>query len=168
MGLAYYEHAQTMSGPFKIDLNWDIAPWTKSSIPMLAPSTLPLVQVRVLTPETQGSLVESHEQTHTPKEQVLQNDYLLREIFGYLESYSKRQLLAAALACRTFLEPAQDCLWRSMHSLLPFWNLLPSVQLIFGVQVCSIHMKYQVPYLEQLESFIDYHGQQTSFILPPV
>lgn len=61
-------------------------------------------------------------------ELVLRNLDLLREIFQHLESCPKLQLLAVALTCRSFAEPAQDCLWRTMHSIVPFLNLIPSVR----------------------------------------
>lgn len=67
--------------------------------------------------------------------EVLLNGDLLREIFQHLEGFRKVQLLAAALTCRSFAEPAQDCLWRTMHSIVPFLKLIPSFQTISGSHV---------------------------------
>ena len=57
-------------------------------------------------------------------------------MFGYLvvdpsstpdrQLEAKKALFYAAQACRVFLEPALDALWRVLASLLPLLKLLPS------------------------------------------
>jgi len=63
---------------------------------------------------------------------------LLREVFQYLESGPKRHLLAVALTCKSFAEPAQDCLWKTMPSIIPFLRLLPSYEEVDGVSVRAL------------------------------
>ena len=70
--------------------------------------------------------------------EVLFNGDLLREIFRHLEEGRKVQLLAAALTCKTFAEPALDSLWRTMYSIIPFLKLIPSFVSTFGTPVRAV------------------------------
>ncbi|KAF9461807.1 hypothetical protein BDZ94DRAFT_1237426 [Collybia nuda] len=69
---------------------------------------------------------------------VLNNQDLMGQVFKHLddnlefESTRKEQLLWAGMTCRTFLNPALDVLWRSMHSIMPLLKVLPSFQLTNG------------------------------------
>lgn len=69
---------------------------------------------------------------------VLNNQDLMGQVFKHLdddlklESTRKKQLLSAGLTCRSFLDPALDILWRSMHSIMPLLRILPSFQKVNG------------------------------------
>jgi len=66
-------------------------------------------------------------------------------VFGYLvvdptttlvqQLEGKRTLFHAAQACRAFVEPALDALWRVLPSLLPLLKLLPSFRIANNVGV---------------------------------
>ncbi|CAA7263387.1 unnamed protein product [Cyclocybe aegerita] len=74
---------------------------------------------------------------------VLQNVDLLSIVFNYLSAdriksdqdalETRKGLRSAALVCKDFVEPALDCLWHILPSLMPLLKLLPSFGLIDGV-----------------------------------
>ena len=75
---------------------------------------------------------------------VLRNVDLLRSIFQHFhvdldttegEPAPKKFLLWAALSWRSFVDPALDVLWRTMHSLKPFYALFPSLRKPYGMPV---------------------------------
>jgi len=51
------------------------------------------------------------------------------------QSEAKKTLFHAAQACRSFVEPALDALWRVLPSLLPLLKLLPSFRVANNVGV---------------------------------
>ncbi|KAF8153355.1 hypothetical protein B0H34DRAFT_800567 [Crassisporium funariophilum] len=75
-------------------------------------------------------------QAHATTSPFYSNPDILDEICEYIyddddldsdEATAGRQsLLWAALTCRAFLEPALDCLWRSLDSLFPLLKILPA------------------------------------------
>jgi hypothetical protein len=76
--------------------------------------------------------------------EVLRNLDLLRSIFQHFdvdldteegEPTPKKFLLWAALSWRSFVDPALDVLWQTMHSLTPFYTLFPSLKRPSGMSV---------------------------------
>ena len=76
--------------------------------------------------------------------EVLRNVDLLRSIFQHFhvdldtaegEPAPKKFLLWAALSWRSFVDPALDVLWRTMHSLKPFYALFSSLRKPYGMSV---------------------------------
>jgi len=60
------------------------------------------------------------------------DDYDMDEI-----SRSRKSLLWVALACKAFLEPALDRLWRQLDSLFPLLKVLPAFIQSDGTYVSS-------------------------------
>ena len=48
----------------------------------------------------------------------------------------KKFLLWAVLSCRSFVGPALDLMWKTMHSLTPFYALFSSLKRPSGMSVC--------------------------------
>lgn len=80
--------------------------------------------------------------------EVLRNVDLLKNIFQHFdvdldteegEPAPKKFLLWAALSSRSFVDPALDVLWRTMHSLKPFYALFPSLTKPYGMSVQVLH-----------------------------
>ena len=77
-------------------------------------------------------------------------------MFGYLvvdpsstphrQLEAKKALFYAAQACRVFIEPSLDALWRVLPSLLPLLKLLPSFRVENDVGV-SQELVSLVPYV---------------------
>ncbi|KZT04676.1 uncharacterized protein LAESUDRAFT_751061 [Laetiporus sulphureus 93-53] len=55
---------------------------------------------------------------------VFTNDYILHEIFSYINMWEKATLSRAALVSRAFIEPAIRVLWRNLYSFAPLFKLL--------------------------------------------
>jgi hypothetical protein len=61
--------------------------------------------------------------------------YLIFENFDLLpdspkSTQTRKELLSAAKACKAFVEPALNSLWRVLPSLLPLLLLLPSAEVV--------------------------------------
>lgn len=69
---------------------------------------------------------------------VLDNEDVLHCIFEHFRTFdpfdsqannrSNTHLLWAALACKAFLDPALNVLWKSINTFLPLLKLLPTFQ----------------------------------------
>lgn len=60
---------------------------------------------------------------------VLENTYLLKEIFEHLGEEYNKECYDAALVCRAFQNPAQDVLWHELICIRPLLSLLPTFKL---------------------------------------
>ena len=66
------------------------------------------------------------------------NEDVIRQIFESFDLQpgsqtavqTRKDLLSAAKACRAFVDPALDALWRVLHSPLPLLLLFPSAEII--------------------------------------
>ncbi|KAG6811508.1 hypothetical protein H0H92_007110 [Tricholoma furcatifolium] len=113
----------------------------------------------------------------------LNNDILL-DVFEALEEIcnsgsqgSKRSLLSAALTCSMFNDPATAILWKSMDSISPLIQLLPTVELVNGIyMICGAireeNMERFTFYAKKIRHFtrslVDHRGQQIPPISPSV
>jgi hypothetical protein len=81
----------------------------------------------------------------TPREEVLSNRDILAVVFeaflpitgGPPDKATRAFLRDLALLCRSFSEPALDCLWRELHSLVPLIRLLDSAVVVDGAYVSN-------------------------------
>ena len=60
------------------------------------------------------------------------NEDILHLIFEHfdLDAQTRKDLFSAAQACKAFVEPALNSLWRVLPSLLPLLLLLPSAEIV--------------------------------------
>jgi len=76
--------------------------------------------------------------TRTAKSDLLSNSDVLAYLFAFLEPdgivdrerlvEARKDLLSASLVCSSFRDPALDCLWRFLDSLVPLLRLLPGIK----------------------------------------
>ena len=89
---------------------------------------------------------------HTPpttQEEALSNRDILTLVFESLfppavgppDKATRTFLRDLALLCRSFSEPALDCLWKEMDSLVPLIRLLDSAVVVDGAYVSGLYLK---------------------------
>ncbi|KNZ74307.1 hypothetical protein J132_07359 [Termitomyces sp. J132] len=79
---------------------------------------------------------------------------------GLVSRSPSAHLYRASLVCKAFFRPAMDILWRSMDSLIPILELLPTMKKIDGVYMLIGEVK-----AEHISRFETYGSRIQTFIL---
>ncbi|KAG9043259.1 hypothetical protein FS837_009825 [Tulasnella sp. UAMH 9824] len=89
---------------------------------------------------------------------------LLPELLSVIFSFcSSRDLTSAARVCKVWSEPALDCIWADMTSIVPLYNVMPCVRrTIDGKGYCLADALTD----EQFDRFLYYAKRVRSLVLP--